>query len=339
MDILVSTLEDKCPDVKKLSSVLVVRLTEHHKKVMRLKGSSLAGPLARNISHRQSGVRAVTVTALGHLVLATDGGVFESLASHCAQRVFDPSPQVRLRLVETLGSWLVAMPDRYSYWHKIVPLLLVSFRDEMTEVSSLAQRLWAEAGSVWLEENKMSDSRLKDELDFLTAEPGHYPAWLVRPGLGCRTLAARIQHQVYPSINNDLKDWQVETRVKAIQLMYVMLYHSEVDIVMHTEKVMSSLVMAGRDEEERVREMARKCSVILGYMLQPSTWQPFILQRSVSQVFIKIKRQSVWSRRNLGSWGESKGEGRLWWVNRWYEMGEFCEKSRKAFHFHFYFSD
>ena len=51
---------------------------------------------------------------------------------------------------------------------------------------------------------------------------------------------------------------------------------------------MSSLVMAGRDEEEKVREMARKCSVILGYMLQPSTWQPFILQRSVSLVFTNI---------------------------------------------------
>ena len=95
MDILVNTLDDKCPDVKKISAVLVVRLTDHHKKVLRLKGSSLAGPLARNISHRQSGVRAVTVTALGQLLLTTDGAVFESLASHLAQRVFDPSPQVR----------------------------------------------------------------------------------------------------------------------------------------------------------------------------------------------------------------------------------------------------
>ena len=190
--------------------------------------------------------------------------------------------------MESLGSLVVEMPDRYSYWHKIVPLLLVSFTDELAEVSSLAERLWAEAGAVWLEENKMSDSRLKDELDFLTAEPQHYPAWLVRPGLGCRTLAARIQHQVYPSINNDLKDWQVDTRGKAIQLMYVMLYHSEQDIVMHTEKVMSSLVMAGRDEEEKVRELARKCSVILGYMLQPHTWQPFILQRSVGRFYFYI---------------------------------------------------
>ena len=95
---------------------------------------------------------------------------------------------------------------RYSYWHKIVPLLLVSFCDEVTSVSSLAVRLWTEAGAQWLEENKMNDKRLKEELDFLTSEPEHYPDWVERPGLGCRTLAARIQHQVYPSVNNDLKD-------------------------------------------------------------------------------------------------------------------------------------
>ena len=135
----------------------------------------------------------------------------------------------------------------------------------------------------------MSDVRLKEELDFLPSQkPGHYPSWLERPGLGCRTLAARMQHQVYPSINNDLKDWQVETRVKAAQLLYVMLHHSEQDVVMHTEKVMAALVMAGRDEEEKVRELARRSSVVLGFMLPPQTWQPFVLQRSVRRGIVRL---------------------------------------------------
>ena len=112
VEMVVSVLEDKCPQVKRLSASLVVRLAQHHKKVLRLKGSVLAAPLARNVSHRQSPVRAVTVAAIGSLVLTTDGAVFEILASHAAQRVFDQSPQVRLKLVEVLGEWLVAMPDR-----------------------------------------------------------------------------------------------------------------------------------------------------------------------------------------------------------------------------------
>ena len=90
---------------------------------------------------------------------------------------------------------------------------------------------------------------------------------------------ARIQHQVYPSINNDLKDWQVDTRVKAVELLYMMLYHSEQDIVMHTEKVLNCLITAARDEEEKVRSWTRKCSVVLGFMLQPDIWVPFMIQR------------------------------------------------------------
>ena len=94
-----------------------------------------------------------------------------------------------------------------------------------------------------------------------------------------RTLVARIQHQVYPSIHNDLKDWLVDTRRKAVELLYLMLYHSEQDIVMHTEKVLNCLVLAARDDEVGVKQMAGKCSVVLGYMLTPDTWQPFMIQR------------------------------------------------------------
>ena len=56
-------------------------------------------------------MRAATLAALGSLVLCAEG-VFENLASHCAQRVFDSSPQVRLTLVRVVGEWLLDMPDR-----------------------------------------------------------------------------------------------------------------------------------------------------------------------------------------------------------------------------------
>ena len=85
----------------------------------------------------------------------------------------------------------ISTDGRYSYWYKLVPLLLVSLQDEMTEVAEEAARLWAEAGLQWLEENKMSDHRLKDELDFLTEEPAHYPHWIDRPNLGCRRVDIR----------------------------------------------------------------------------------------------------------------------------------------------------
>ena len=128
----------------------------------------------------------MTVSAIGALCLATPGDLFEAVASHMAQRVFDPSPRVRMEHVKVVGAWLKALPDRYSYFYKLVPLLLVSLEDEMTEVKEVAVRLWEEAGLQWLEENKMSDARLKDEMDFLIEDPDHYPRWHQRPNLGCR---------------------------------------------------------------------------------------------------------------------------------------------------------
>ena len=85
-----------------------------------------------------------------------------------------------------MGAWLKGMPDRYSYFYKLVPLLLVSLCDEMTELAAEAGTLWSQVGDQWLEENKMNDARLKDELDYLTSDPDHYPPWIHRPSLGCR---------------------------------------------------------------------------------------------------------------------------------------------------------
>ena len=92
-------------------------------------------------------------------------------------------------------------------------------------------------------------------------------------------MVARIQHQVYPSINNDLKDWQVESRLKAGLLLYLMLWHSEQDVVMHTEKILSCLVTAARDEEADVRDWAVRGAEMLGFMLTADTWVPFMIQR------------------------------------------------------------
>ena len=75
------------------------------------------------LSHNQAAVRGAALAATAELVLATDGGVWERVAPHAAQRVFDPTPRVRLQLAGTLGRWLRAMPDRYSYWYKVTLML------------------------------------------------------------------------------------------------------------------------------------------------------------------------------------------------------------------------
>ena len=55
--ILATSLEDKCPDIKKKAAGLVVTVSGGQglttRKVMRARGETLVAPLSRNISHRQ----------------------------------------------------------------------------------------------------------------------------------------------------------------------------------------------------------------------------------------------------------------------------------------------
>ena len=168
VDILLQTLIDDCPSIKRMSAQNISRLKISHRRCLKNKGESLVPPLAKNLIHRQQGVRAATVQALGDLVLSTDGGVFENVVSHIAQRTFDPSPHVRKQVALITGAWLCEFPDRYSYFYKIVPLLIVSPEEDVPDIKDNAAMLWDEGGWKWLEENKMSDKRLKDELDYLT---------------------------------------------------------------------------------------------------------------------------------------------------------------------------
>ena len=278
-DILSNCLKDPCPDILRMSCEGISLLASSHQARLRTTGGTLVAPLARCLTHTQQRTRAAAVEALGAVVLATDGGVWEATVAHLAQRTFDPHPRVRAALVRVIANLLSDFKDRYSYFYQLVPLLLVGLEDEMTDIQEEAATLWEAVGVQWLEENRMSDSRLKEEEDFLTAPPAFYPPGLQRPGLGCRTLVARIQDRIYPSIGNDLKDWTVESRVKAVQLLYRVLWHSEADMVMHLERIITCLLTAARDEEKVVREFSSKCALVCGYGIEPKIWSSFLIPR------------------------------------------------------------
>lgn len=42
--------------------------------------------------------------------------------------------QVRKAVTVVVGDWLLHMRDRYSYFHKLIPLLLSSINDEIPEI-------------------------------------------------------------------------------------------------------------------------------------------------------------------------------------------------------------
>lgn len=42
--------------------------------------------------------------------------------------------QVRKAVTVVVGDWLLHLPDRYSYFHKLIPLLLSSLSDDIPEI-------------------------------------------------------------------------------------------------------------------------------------------------------------------------------------------------------------
>lgn len=61
--------------------------------------------------------------------------IHPKVTSHLAQRLFDDSPAVRRAVTEVVGNWLLEFIDRYSYHHKLIPLLLTSQTDEIAEIA------------------------------------------------------------------------------------------------------------------------------------------------------------------------------------------------------------
>ena len=44
---------------------------------------------------------------------------------------FDPCPPVREAVYEVVGEWLVTLLDRYSYFHKLLPIVMTGIQDEV----------------------------------------------------------------------------------------------------------------------------------------------------------------------------------------------------------------
>lgn len=75
-----------------------------------------------------------------------NGKNVDDVVSHLAQRLFDQSPSVRMAVVTVVGDWLLELLDRYSFFHKLIPLLLTGITDEVPEISAKADALWHDVG-------------------------------------------------------------------------------------------------------------------------------------------------------------------------------------------------
>ncbi|KAG8196959.1 hypothetical protein JTE90_009018 [Oedothorax gibbosus] len=263
--IISSCIVDECPEVKRKSCqclTLLATKTPHFHMV----GGNFLKPLLSTLAHQHLKTRALCIRALGCIADHINSDEFKETASHLAQRLFDRSPVVRTAVTEVVGEMLLSLKDRYSYFHRLIPLLLSALYDDVEEIRSKALDLWIKAGNQYLSENEKD---FKDLIDYPRPDPVDYPESASRPTLGCRTLVQRHLYNILQPLLNDIGDWVVETRVKTSQVLYSLVLHAEDKITIKLPSVLEGILLGAVDDNKEVVEYSLKASELLGYFVSP----------------------------------------------------------------------
>uniref|UniRef100_A0A3Q4G3X0 Dynein axonemal assembly factor 5 n=1 Tax=Neolamprologus brichardi TaxID=32507 RepID=A0A3Q4G3X0_NEOBR len=279
INILQRTIVDPFPDVKRESCKCTVNFAKCVPEHFHMQAECLIKPLMLTIAHQHTRVRVSVIEATGAVILHGSGKKVDDVLSHLAQRLFDDSPQVRKAVTAVVGDWLLHFRDRYSYFHKLIPLLLSTINDEIPEIRLLAVDLWKQVGAQWEKEN---EDDIKDKMDFLLTPPPHYPSEVERPGLGCRELVVRNLGKLVLAITHDVTDWLVPTRVKTSQLLSVLLLHAEDHCIQHLPALLATLYRACTDSERDVVNNCLAAAKLIGTFVPPPVFLKLLLDHVAS---------------------------------------------------------
>ncbi|XP_042777133.1 dynein axonemal assembly factor 5 [Panthera leo] len=272
--VLRCTLLDPFAAVRRESCQCAASLARATPDHFHMQSESLIGPLMQSISHQHWKVRVAVIEATGSVIQFGSGKSVDDVLPHFAQRLFDDVPQVRQAVTCVVGGWLLDLRDRYSFFHKLIPLLLSSLEDDIPEIALAAASLWEKVGLQWQREN---EDDLKDKLDFASPPPAHHPSPDHRPGLGCRELVFRNLSKILPAICHDVTDWVAGTRVKAAQLLAVLLLHAEDHVTQHLEVVLRTLHRACADDDRAVVRSGTRSAELVGAFVSPEVFLKLVL--------------------------------------------------------------
>lgn len=62
--------------------------------------------------------------SLGAVIRYGNNKSVDDVCGPLAERLFDQQHAVRAAVAGVVGMWLLELPDRYSYFHKLIPLML-----------------------------------------------------------------------------------------------------------------------------------------------------------------------------------------------------------------------
>ncbi|KAI5635449.1 dynein assembly factor 5, axonemal [Phthorimaea operculella] len=271
--ILTKTVTDPYPKVKLEACECIIMVTKNLQRDFHFQCESYVKPVITNFTHQHYRVRVAAVKAIGAIVLAGNGQCFEKAITPMAEKLFDENAQVRMQITQEVGNWMLNYRDRYSFWHRMIPLLLTSLSDVMEDIRNTAATLWNNVGLQYMEEN---EEDLKKKTDFLKDVPTHYPPDIKRPNLGCRTLVSYNIGKIVPAIWREMDGWQEDCRLRCSQLLCWLLLNAEEGCTQHTNTIIRTLHRGAGDDDPRVIAEIKRASELFGYFITPETWWPLL---------------------------------------------------------------
>ncbi|XP_041977960.1 dynein axonemal assembly factor 5 [Aricia agestis] len=270
--ILTKTSTDPFPKVKIEACECIIMLSKSMPRDFHFQAESFVKPVLSNFPHQHFRVRVAAVRAIGAIVMAGNYKCFELSITPMAEKLFDENTQVRLQVTMEVGNWMLSYRDRYSFWHKMIPLLLTSLSDVMADVRVAATNLWNDIGLQYMEEN---EEDLKKKTDFLKDVPSHYPD-VKRPNLGCRALVQSNIGKIVPAIGREMDGWQADARLRSAQLLCWLLLCAEEGSTQHSSAITRILLRGAADDDERVVQEIKRASELFGYFITPDVWWPLL---------------------------------------------------------------
>lgn len=157
VSILAKSILDSCPAVKKDSCLCAAELANATKTYFHMVAESLVEPLLKTTNYHQSTIRYTAIQSLSkcyililyqiptlcmcmkcinskyvlifldYIIMYSNGKQVPDVCSSISDRVFDQNVSVRLALCRVVSNWMLNLPDRYSYFPKLVPLILTAY--------------------------------------------------------------------------------------------------------------------------------------------------------------------------------------------------------------------
>uniref|UniRef100_A0A182PE14 TOG domain-containing protein n=1 Tax=Anopheles epiroticus TaxID=199890 RepID=A0A182PE14_9DIPT len=274
VDILVKTLRDPYPAAQKKSCEIVVALANATPS-MHYRAEALVTPAKSVLSHRHSANRIAAVEALGVLSLhiLSNGDRVSEIIMAVSPLLMDDVPFVRRACGRVGCLMLQKLRDRYSFFHRILPLVLNCLSDETVEVREDIEVGWKKAGELYYRENETELSKAT----LIDRAPDGYPVERYRrPALGCRAIVQRSL-RVVNLVLHEMEEWKENIRLHATKLLKQIVLHAERTFSTLFLEVNPVLAKACMDAEKSIVMEALSVCELMGILLDYDTWSQHVL--------------------------------------------------------------